>query len=92
MYQCVCVTPIDCCDLWYVIRFAYITVGLDSFVSQRGLKSWLKRFGFKVMDVVLLICGEAGQQGSRIPCFKCVRSAVLHFNMAPSAFTDGVTL
>lgn len=63
------------CDLWYVIRFAYITVVL---VSQRERSvCWVKSMRFKVMDVVLLICGEAGQQGYGVSRFKYVRSAGL---------------
>lgn len=71
---------VDCCDLWYVIRFAYITVVLDELVSQRESKRtvcWVKSMCFQVMDVVLLICGKGGQQGYGISCFKYVGSAGL---------------
>lgn len=70
---------IDCCDLWYAIRFAYIAVVLDRLISQRESKrsiGWVKRMGFKVMDVVSLICGKADQHDG-ISCFKYVRGAGL---------------
>jgi len=93
---CLCNTHsllwIDCCDLWYVIKFCLHYSVLNGLVSQRKVKEMLSVGSQKWISKWLMLCClcVAKRAKKEVEIRASSVEKVLGFNLTSLVFTDGV--